>query len=705
MRIPTGAAHLERERVVDAPSARRVVGAAAYLEEALRWLPSQAHAPEEASATVPSAPTTSPDAAKSPAAERIILADDNADMREYVARLLGAHWRVEAVSNGEAALSAARRERPALVLSDVMMPCLDGFGLVRALRDDPALRSVPVILVSARAGEEATTEGLQIGANDYLVKPFSARELVARVSAQIALAKVRDSERRRLLGLLEQVPAVVNFLRGPDLVFEFAHPKTREVLGGRDILGKPLLEAIPEHRDQPLYERLQLVYRTGQRIELREQKAHFMVDSRSLTTYWDSVYLPVRDESGDVVGVMTFDVDVTDAVEARRQLASATLELQDANRAKDDFLAMLGHELRNPLAPIATAVHLLKLRSKGSLAREVSVIERQSKHITRLVDDLLDVSRIARGKVTLDKEAIEVADVVAAAIETASPAIESGRHALTVSVPKHGLVVDADRGRMTQVLANLLTNAAKYTPASGRIRVTAVREDGQVVLSVQDTGIGISSELLPRVFDLFVQARQAIDRAQGGLGLGLALVKNLVGMHGGTVSAQSDGPGRGSTFTVRLPAVEGPVESEVLVSPPSVSRSVLKQRVLVVDDSADGADMLAEAVDMLGYRVAIAHNGPDAIRVAAEFTPDVALLDLGLPVMDGYELAARLRETLQDVKLVAITGYGQEGDRQRSYGAGFLEHLTKPVDLDRLARVLGELSGTTRRAAPGQGPA
>jgi CheY-like chemotaxis protein/two-component sensor histidine kinase len=362
---------------------------------------------------------------------------------------------------------------------------------------------------------------------------------------------------------------------------------------------------------------------------------------------------------------------------------------------------MLGHELRNPLAPISTAVHLLKLRGKEDIAREVSVIERQSRHIERLVDDLLDVSRIARGKVSLSRDSVEVAELVAGAIELASPLIEQGRHSLSVSVPQRGLVVDVDRGRMMQVFANLLTNAAKYTPAGGSISIAAAREGADIVISFEDTGTGISAELLPRVFDLFVQSRRTLDRSQGGLGLGLAIVKNLVVMHGGSVSAKSEGHGLGSTFTVRLPDARisaNPIEPEP--SPVVARRQPQGHRVLVVDDNVDGAEMIAEFLGVLGYRTATAHDGPDALRIAAEFSPQIALLDIGLPVMDGYELAERLREQWAEVRLVAITGYGQESDRERAHRTGFDAHLTKPVHLDVLAKLVETLSGAGQRTEP-----
>ncbi len=393
---------------------------------------------------------------------------------------------------------------------------------------------------------------------------------------------------------------------------------------------------------------------------------------------------------------MRFDgvtVDVSAQKRGEERITSTAAQLEEAGRVKDEFLAMLGHELRNPLAPIATAVHLLKLRTKDSVPHELRVIERQSQHITRMVDDLLDVSRIARGKVVLDKDTTDVADLVAAAIETASPLIEQNRHVLVLEVPKHALVVDVDRTRMTQVLSNLLANAAKYTPAGGRIAVTASREGGDVAIAIEDTGMGISSELLPIVFDLFVQSRQTLNRAEGGLGLGLSIVKNLVALHGGNVSAHSDGLGRGSRFTVRLPAVEAPAASvEGPSRPLAVATAEHHHRVLVVDDNEDGADMLGEVLRGLGYRIAVANDGPEALRIATEFVPHVALLDIGLPVMDGYELGSILREQSLGMKLVAITGYGQESDLQRSRDAGFQAHLTKPVDLGKLASLLTTLT-------------
>lgn len=371
---------------------------------------------------------------------------------------------------------------------------------------------------------------------------------------------------------------------------------------------------------------------------------------------------------------------------------AARAEAEDANRAKDEFLAMLGHELRNPLAPIVTALSLMRLRGDAS-SREHEVIERQVEHVVRLVDDLLDVSRITRGKVELVRAPVELAEIIAVATEMANPLIVQRAHQLTVAVPTHGLLLDVDKARIAQVISNLLTNAARYTPPRGKISVSAARVDDTIEIVVSDTGVGIEPEMLSRVFDLFFQATQSSDRGQGGLGLGLALVRNLVTLHDGTVEARSEGRGRGTTVVVRLPALPLPqslplplpVENIAHVEPDQNS-AVGPCRVLVVDDNEDATAMLVELLRMRGYDVLVAHDGPAALALLANVDVDVALLDIGLPGMDGYELAARIRErpSMKQAHLIALTGYGQARDRERSRVAGFDKHLVKPVDISEL---------------------
>ena len=384
------------------------------------------------------------------------------------------------------------------------------------------------------------------------------------------------------------------------------------------------------------------------------------------------------------------------AREERQRAEEERQRAEAANRAKDEFLAMLGHELRNPLSPILTAVQLMRLRAGDVLAKERTIIERQVSHMVRLVDDLLDVSRIVRGKVELRRTPLELAQVVATAIETASPLLEERAHKLVTSVPSTGLLVEGDAARLAQVIANLLTNAAKYTPNGGVIEVTAsAGEHERVALVVRDNGVGIEPALLPRIFENFVQGRQAIDRAGGGLGLGLAIARNLVEMHGGALRAESEGAGKGSTFILELPLLGGGAAARRLTLPPlGVTAGLRGRRLLVVDDNRDGAVMLAQALEAIGHIVRVAHDGPSALVAAASFRPEMALLDIGLPVMDGYELARRLRATMGDEapRLIAITGYGLESDRQRSLDAGFVEHLVKPVDFALLERTLRRLA-------------
>ncbi len=369
------------------------------------------------------------------------------------------------------------------------------------------------------------------------------------------------------------------------------------------------------------------------------------------------------------------------------EAAQARAEAETASRAKDEFISLLGHELRNPLSPILTALELMRLRGPDAFARERGVIERQVGHLVRLVDDLLDVSRITRGKVELRRQCVEVADVVRKAIEMASPLLEQRHHHLMVEMAE-GVRLYADEARLAQVVANLLTNAAKYTEPGGRIRLAADRTGGEVTLAVSDNGRGISPELLPRMFDLFVQGHPRGDRSQGGLGLGLAIVRSLVELHGGRVEARSTGPGHGSEFVVRLPVFE-PSRAESVAAPAEVAsgaRPGRPLRILVIDDNRDGADFLAEVLSEMGHEVAVAYDGPSGLATAASFRPELALVDIGLPIMDGYEVARRLRAEpgLEGLTLVAVTGYGQKADRERALRQGFAEHLTKPLDLERL---------------------
>ena len=410
------------------------------------------------------------------------------------------------------------------------------------------------------------------------------------------------------------------------------------------------------------------------------------------STFWANVVISaVRDHDGKLVGFSKVTRDLTERKRAEEERA-ARLAAEQASRTKDEFLAMLGHELRNPLAPIVTALDLMKLRGDQGVSREQEVIERQVRHMMELVDDLLDVSRVTKGKLELKRRHLDLRGVLAKAVEIASPLLEQRDQHFELTLPSREVVVDGDEARLTQIFTNLLTNAAKYTEPGGRISAGVRTLNGDVIVEVRDNGVGIDPELLPRVFELFVQGRQGTDRAAGGLGIGLTLVRMLTLLHGGAVEARSAGRGQGSTFTVRLPIVsaaepEQPTRSKANPLQPVATPS----RILLVDDNQDALELLAEALRAVGHDVRTASDPAAALAALRDFSPEVAILDIGLPVMDGYELAARIRDALTRApRLFALTGYGQEHDRDRALAAGFAAHFVKPVDiLGLLAAIAG----------------
>ena len=419
--------------------------------------------------------------------------------------------------------------------------------------------------------------------------------------------------------------------------------------------------------------------------------------------FWANVVIsPMHDGRGQLVGFSKVTRDLTERKRNEDDRA-ARLAAEEANRAKDEFLAVLGHELRNPLAPIVTALEVIKLRGDRRSEREHQVIERQVQHMMRLVDDLLDVSRIASGKIELTRAPIDLHEVIALAAEVASPLIDQKGHRFGVTTTDAPLPVHGDMARLTQVFTNLLTNAAKYTDPGGHITVDVRHTGRDIVVEIRDDGIGMAPDLLARVFDVGVQGPQRSDRASGGLGLGLPLVRSLVTLHGGRVEARSDGPQRGSTFTVHLPALahaEWTDATERLAQAlPATSHT---WRILLVDDNEDARTLLAEVLTLMGHEVREAGDGPQALAVARELVPDLAILDIGLPEMDGYELAQRLRALPQatGLHLLALSGYGTAADQERSRAAGFARHIVKPVDVRGLIEAITELA--PRSAAQGQ---
>jgi len=388
--------------------------------------------------------------------------------------------------------------------------------------------------------------------------------------------------------------------------------------------------------------------------------------------------------------------DITERKRLERELRKRIEALDEADRQKDEFLAMLAHELRNPLAPMRNALHLLKMPdAEPPVAQHArAIMDRQLSHLVRLVDDLLDVSRIVRGKVELRRELTDLRTIVQRAVETAQPALDAHGHRLQAQLPDEPVWVHADVVRLAQAIANLLTNAAKYTGPAGNVSLLAGVQDDHAVVTVRDTGVGIPPDMLPRVFDLFVQGDRSLERSQGGLGIGLTLVERLVELHEGRVSAYSAGPGQGSEFTVRLPLAPGPGRHEAVRRRETAERDPGEQprRVLVVDDNVDACESIALILGLGGYDAKCVHDGPSVLQTALDWRPHAIVLDIGLPGMSGYEVARQLRARaeFQGVLLLAMTGYGQQADRNRAQDAGFDRHLTKPVDPQQLQDMLAE---------------
>jgi PAS domain S-box-containing protein len=587
-------------------------------------------------------------------------------------------------------------------------------SLQSPLQLSPGSEPVTQVFVApiARAPSQVASGFIVFGISPSLPFDDPYRSHLSELAEHLGLAQARieafriralvESERNNLL---LQSPVGTALLIGPQHIFQLANPLYCQLVGRSEseLVGKTYGQAFPELAGTPLPEILDRVYQSGTPFVASEYEVP--IDRRGDGVLDDCVVKfslePLRDVGGEVYGMMAIAVDITEQVRARQVIEKAHNErvklledLEAASRAKDEFLAMLGHELRNPLAPIVTALALMKLRSGNQAGREQQIIERQVSHLIRLVDDLLDVSKITRGKVILKKESVPLAEVLAKAVEMASFLFEQRSHQLVIDAPSETVRWEGDPVRLAQVVANLLTNAARYTAVGGSIRLSAYREGSELLIAVKDNGMGIPKEMLPRIFDLFVQGKRSADRAEGGLGLGLTLVKTLVALHGGTVEAHSEGVGRGSEFIVRLPAAT-PESAAGAVPPPELPLPPLPpaahpQRVLVVDDNADAAELLGEALLALGHEVRIANDPLAALTLLAQFRPAVAVLDIGLPVMDGYELAQRIRERPEasGCRLIAVTGYGQEHDRLRSEQAGFETHLVKPIHIEQLVQLI-----------------
>jgi two-component system CheB/CheR fusion protein len=508
-----------------------------------------------------------------------------------------------------------------------------------------------------------------------------ARDITDRKRAQQAL---RESE-ERFRFLAETIPSIV-WTAAPDGTITYANRRLLEYCGltteqnARDL---PEFLLHPDDYERCLTEWSESVC-TGKRYEIEARiRRHDDVYRWFMTRA-----VPLRDILGQIVSWFGVTTDIHDQKEMQEHL-------QEVDQRKDEFLATLAHELRNPLAPIRNSLQFLRLAGSDQAASDhaADIIDRQVNHLVRLVDDLLEVSRITRGKIKLRKEAVDLATIISGAIETSRPLIEAAGHRLDVSLPSQPVMLEADAVRVSQVISNLLNNAAKYTVAGGQIWLAAEADTHEVVISVRDTGIGIPAEMLPHVFEMFTQVDRSLSRSQGGLGIGLTLSRSLVELHGGSILARSSGAGCGSEFIVRLPrslAEQSTKEVEAREQVHDNGEKSPGRRILIVDDNIDSAESLGLWLQLEGHDVKLVHEGLAAIEVARVFHPEVILLDIGLPDIDGYEVAQRLRQELclDGVRLIALTGYGQDEDRQRCYDAGFDEHLIKPVEPSTLESLL-----------------
>jgi PAS domain S-box-containing protein len=708
VRIPTGSAHLPKDRI----GGKRLrtstaLGAAPFIEEALRWLPDD---------DVP-ARTVEPDLKERVTTSRacVLVADDNADMRSYVVRLLEPYWHVEAVGDGEAALAAMAERPPDLVLSDVMMPRLDGIALTRAIRADPALRSTPVILLSARAGEEARIEGVDAGADDYLVKPFSARELAARVNVHLELARVRREAAEEIRQRGAQFEALLNaapvgvYLVDADFRIREVNPVARPVFGDvPDLVGRDFDEVIHRLWSREYADEIVRIFRHT----LETGEPHFTAErnetrrDRGVTeTYESHVHrLPLPDGR---YGVVCYFRDISAQVAVRERIIASEErarflqgEAEAANRAKDEFLATVSHELRSPLQGILGWLSLLKRGrlEPGQTVRALEAVERSVRLQAQLVHDIMDISRIEAGKLELDEAPLDLAALVTSTADEFMPGAVAKSITLEVDCEPSGLVV-GDRERLHQVFSNLVMNALKFTPAGRRITLSCRREAEEIVTKVIDTGHGIEPEFLPRLFDRFTQADSSSTRRYGGLGLGLAIVRHLVERHGGRVSAESAGAGRGATFCVRLPAAlahetpgAAPREATLAVPLDGIE-------ILLVEDDQDALEAMTLALQATGARVRPAASAGEAWSTLARHTPDVVVSDLSMPDEDGYSLLRRIQGSRahRGVPTIALTGFTRSEDRARVLSAGFAAHVPKPIDPDQLIRVVADVLDARRR--------
>jgi PAS domain S-box-containing protein len=652
--------------------------------------------------------------------QRILYAECNpadVDLTERHFAEAAPHLSLYVVRSSSDVLTHLQDRTTDLVMTDLRMPDMSALELLRETRHRGI--SVPFVILTGRGDEAAAIAALRLGACDYIVKrddyliqlPYAIDHAIARFQlAQLnRRLRLELEERKRLQQTTDESLALLDTLQihAPiGIAFmdrEFRYRLVNQemaAINGLSIpahLGQPVSSVLPKlwTKIEPLYQAV-LAGESVRNVELSGETPASPGEERQ----WVTSCYAVRGQSDTPLGIGVIVKEVTEEKRAEAALREHAVQLAEAARQKDEFLAMLAHELRNPLAPMRTALELLQRFSEQRtvVERAHDVIGRQILHMARLLDDLLDVSRITTGRITLNWQELDLRDLVAEAVYSTRALIEARRHSLITALPEQALVIRGDSTRLVQVLVNLLNNAAKYTDEGGAIRLAASSEGAHAVLRVQDTGMGISSRLLPRIFDVFTQDDRTLDRAQGGLGLGLTLVRRIVELHDGSVEAHSPGRGLGSEFVVRLPlhvAAAG-VGTAAPMRSPARSRRTL--RCLVVDDNVDAARMLELALSLEGHQVRLAFDGHDAVEAAAAFQPDAIVLDIGLPRMNGYEAARGIRRIpgLGGVLIIAATGYGQDIDREKSRDAGFDLHLVKPIDLDALLHAI-DADRTTAR--------
>jgi len=551
-----------------------------------------------------------------------------------------------------------------------------------ALKTDDGTTVSTLFSISPLELDDETT-GLCIVVTD-LTEQKHNQELKASRELEHNLLQQAEASQRNISNILESITDSYIALDG-HWVITAVNERAAIIFGKsrEQLIGNIVWDMFPLTAEREFYDQFH-------RAVAKQRPAHFEARSRTTPGSWFEVHAYPSDG-----GLSVYLRDITERKLVEEERERLLYESREANRQKDEFLAMLSHELRNPLAPITNALEVLRRcgADEPQLVSSRDVIDRQVHVLGRLIDDLLDASRITSGKVRIQTEAIEFANVVSRAVETARPLIDARKHRLMLSLPSEPVWLRADPTRIAQVLNNLLNNAAKFTEEGGDVALTAKREGNELVISVRDTGVGIPTETLPHIFDLFTQADRSLDRSQGGLGIGLTLARSIVGMHGGTLQAFSAGPNEGSEFVVRLPVVDEPAQrlgARVSVESATAVRS---RRILVVDDNVDSAESMAVLMKLSGHQIAIAFDGESALKTAGTFRPQIIILDVGLPRIHGYEVAERLRALPENrnLVLVALTGYGREQDRRRAIEAGFDYHFVKPIDFTTLELLVNSL--------------